>query len=70
MADPRAAVRAAAADTNGDGKISVTDVMKLVNMVLNGSQIAFDVVTNLNDVTYGGSGSGSAMAGETLLWEE
>ena len=59
------------ADVNGDKIISVTDVMLLVKIVLQDNQNAINIVVNGADgITYGGSGTGPARAGESNLWDD
>ena len=56
-------------DVNGDGTISVSDVMALVDIILNGENSIDNIVVNGADgITYGG-GSGPAHAGENHIWE-
>lgn len=59
------------ADVNGDGNITVTDVMLLVNIILNGKS-TFKVVANIDDfpINYGGSGTKPAKVGKNFLWDE
>ena len=62
------------ADLDQSGEIDISDVVSLVNIILNGTgnQIVKKVVTNLGDdsITYGGSGNGKARLGKNRLWEK
>ena len=53
------------ADLNGDGQISVNDVMALVKIILQGNQSISNIVINGADgITFGGGGTVPARAGE------
>ena len=61
-------------DLNGDGDISVSDVMRLVDMILGlyEDKNIINVIVNTGDdsITYGGGGTTPAHAGQYNIWEE
>ena len=52
------------ADINGDGNISVSDVMAVVNIILNGGDTINNIVVNTGDITntYDSIGGGTGPA--------